>query len=83
MSLASETLQYSPLFNEVCVVVVVFFFQVIAIDHSGRLLDAALKLQQGKSLQMNFAKDSPFIIIPLSEIKANTDRVQFHQVNVS
>ena len=59
------------------------FFQVIAIDHSGRLLDAALKLQQGKSLQMNFAKDSPFIIIPLSEIKANTDRVQFHQVNVS
>ena len=81
MSLASETLQYSPLFNEVCVVV--FFFQVIAIDHSGRLLDAALKLQQGKSLQMNFAKDSPFIIIPLSEIKANTDRVQFHQVNVS
>ena len=61
----------------------VLFFQVIAIDHSGRLLDAALKLQQGKSLQLNCTKDSPSIHIPLSEIKANIDRVQFQQVSVS
>ena len=61
----------------------VLFFQVIAIDHSGRLLDAALKLQEGKSLQMNCANDSPSITIPLSEIKANIDRVQFQQVSVS
>ena len=59
------------------------FFQVTAIDHSGRLLDAALKLQQGESLEMNCAKDSPFISIPLSEIEANIDRVQFQQVCVS
>ena len=59
------------------------FFQVIAIDHSGRLLDTALKLQEGKSLQMNCAKDSPLISIPLSEIEANIDRVQFQQVSVS
>jgi len=52
---------------------------VIAIDHSGRLLDAALKLQKGESLKMNCAKDSPFISIPLTEIEANIDRVHFQQ----
>lgn len=56
-----------------------FLEEVIAIDHSGRLLDAALKLQKGESLKMNCAKDSPFISIPLSEIEANIDRVQFQQ----
>lgn len=76
-SLTLETLLYSPLFNEMCIC------QVFAIDHSGRLLDAALKLQQGKSLEINCAKDSPFISIPLNEIEANIDRVQFQQVSVS
>ena len=62
---------------------VLFFYQVIAIDHSGRLLDAALKLQQGASLGMKCSKYSPFISIPLNEIEANIDRVQFQQVSVS
>jgi len=53
--------------------------QVIAIDHSGRLLDAALKIQQGKSLEMKDAKDLPLVNIPLDEIEANIDRVQFQQ----
>ncbi|KAJ7357749.1 hypothetical protein OS493_023223 [Desmophyllum pertusum] len=52
--------------------------EVIAIDHSGRLLDAALKLQQGKSLEIKCAKEL-LISIPLNEIEANFDRVQFQQ----
>ena len=55
-------------------------WQVIAIDHSGRLLDAAMKIQQGKSLEIKGARDLPFVNIPLDEIKANVDRVQFQQV---
>ena len=55
---------------------------MIAIDHSGRLLDAALKIQQGKSLEMKDAKDLPLVNIPLDEIEANIDRVQFQQVSV-
>ena len=53
---------------------------MIAIDHSGRLLDAAMKIQQGKSLEIKGARDLPFVNIPLDEIKANVDRVQFQQV---
>ncbi|XP_073227915.1 uncharacterized protein [Porites lutea] len=53
--------------------------EVIAIDHSGRLLDAAMKIQQGKSLEIKGARDLPFVNIPLDEIKANVDRVQFQQ----
>ena len=54
---------------------------MIAIDHSGRLLDAAIKIQQGKSLEFKGARDSPFINVPLDEIEANIDRVQFQQVS--
>lgn len=53
---------------------------MIAIDHSGRLLDAAMKIQQGKSLEIKGARDLPFVNIPLDEIKANVDRVLFQQV---
>ena len=53
---------------------------MIAIDHSGRLLDAAIKIQQGKSLEIKDAKDLPIINIPLDKIEANVDRVQFQQV---
>ncbi|CAH3196614.1 unnamed protein product [Porites evermanni] len=53
--------------------------KVIAIDHGGRLLDAAMKIQQGKSLEIKGARDLPFVNIPLDEIKANVDRVQFQQ----
>ena len=53
---------------------------MIAIDHSGRLLDAAMKIQQGKSLEIKGTRDLPFVNIPLDEIKANVDRVQFQQV---
>lgn len=55
---------------------------MIAIDHSGRLLDAALKIQHGKSLEMKDAKDLPLVNISLDEIEANIDRVQFQQVSV-
>ena len=73
-----QTLHYNTLFNTSRE-----FLQVVAIDHSGRLLDAALKLQQGKSLEIKCAQDLPFISIPLDEIEANVDQVQFQQVSVS
>lgn len=57
--------------------------QVIAIDHSGRLLDAAIKIQQGETLENNSAKDWPLINIPLAEIEANTNGVTFKQVSQS
>ena len=73
-----QTLHYNTLFNTSRE-----FLQVVAIDHSGRLLDAALKLQQGKSLEIKCAQDLPFISILLDEIEANVDQVQFQQVSVS
>ena len=54
--------------------------QVIAIDHSGRLLDAALKIQQGKSLEIASALDKRFSSIPLNKIIAETEKVLFQQV---
>lgn len=54
--------------------------QVIAIDHSGRLLDAALKIQQGKSLEITSALDKRFSSIPLNKIIAETEKVLFQQV---
>jgi len=58
-----------------------YFDKVIAIDHSGRLLDAAIKIQQGETLENNSGKDLPLINIPLAEIEANTNRVTFKQFN--
>ncbi|XP_022795566.1 uncharacterized protein LOC111334145 isoform X1 [Stylophora pistillata] len=55
------------------------FEQVIAIDHSGRLLDAALKIQQGKSLEITSALDKHLSGIPLNKIVANTEKVMFQQ----
>ena len=54
---------------------------MIAIDHSGRLLDAAIKIQQGKPLKFSGAKDLPLVTVPLAEIEANIERVQFQQVS--
>jgi len=56
---------------------------VIAIDHGGRLLDAAIKIQQGETLENNSAKDWPLINIPPTEIEANTNAVTFKQVSQS
>lgn len=53
---------------------------MIAIDHSGRLLDAALKIQQGKSLEITSALDKGFSSIPLNKIIAETEKVLFQQV---
>ena len=54
---------------------------MFAVDHSGRLLDAAIKIQQGKPLKFNEAKDLPLVTVPLEEIEANIERVQFKQVS--
>ena len=54
--------------------------QIIAIDHSGRLLDAAIRIQKGKTLDIKGTRDLPCTIVPLDEIKANIERVQFQQV---
>ena len=54
---------------------------MIAIDHSGRLLDAALKIQQGKSLEITSALDKHLPGIPLNKIVANTEKVMFQQVS--
>lgn len=53
---------------------------MIAIDHSGRLLDAALKIQQGESLEITSALDKRFSSIPLNKIIAETQKVLFQQV---
>lgn len=55
------------------------FDQVIAIDHSGRLLDAALKIQQGKSLEITSSLDKHLSGIPLNKIMADTEKVMFQQ----
>ena len=54
---------------------------MIAIDHSGRLLDAAIKIQQGKTLEFKGVKDLPLVNVPLEEIEANIERVEFQQVS--
>ena len=54
---------------------------MIAIDHSGRLLDAAIKIQQGKTLEFKGAKDLPLVNVQLEEIEANIERVHFQQVS--
>lgn len=55
------------------------FDEIIAIDHSGRLLDAAIRIQKGKALDIKGTRDLPCTIVPLDEIKANIERVQFQQ----
>lgn len=56
------------------------FDEVSAIDHSGRLIDAAIRIQEGKVLNIKGAGELLKVNISLDEIKPNIDRVKFQQL---
>lgn len=55
--------------------------KVSAIDHSGRLIDAAIRIQEGKVLNIKGAGELLKVNVSLDEIKPNIDRVKFQQVS--
>lgn len=61
--------------------VIFLCLKVSAIDHSGRLIDAAIRIQEGKVLNIKGAGELLKVNISLDEIKPNIDRVKFQQVS--
>ncbi|XP_078381059.1 uncharacterized protein LOC144663860 isoform X1 [Oculina patagonica] len=55
--------------------------KVVAVDHSGRLLDAAINIQRQNTVEIKSREDlrMPVVYVPLNDLKTSIDRIQFRQ----